>query len=204
MAGPSRLEVHDALGTIEQLPGIETVTLDVRGVYVRRPRAGARPIGLETPGSQYPLWMTPEADVDIFTQGPPKIWHIRTDGRTSYLVLGDFFQLEPGHYVARMRLQSKSAITPEVWWDSAPTGERIIAGEVVTPVRATNVSLRFTVPGTAAQYQQPLPVSEAGSGLFRLLLASGSPQPPTIELRVWVPQGALARAWWVSIERTGP
>ena len=198
--GASGSETDDAIGTIEELPGVQTLEHDVGGVEVWRwhPRPGTRPIGLGTLESHYPLWMAPPPDVVAFTSGPPKRWHVRTDGKTVYLVLGDFFQLEPGRYAATLRLQSRTPITAEVW--DLIGVERILAGKVVTPVRASNVTLHFVVPGSAAQYQQPSPLVEGGSGLFRLLPATAGPMPPTIELRVWVPPGTLARAWWVSIE----
>jgi hypothetical protein len=195
----SGTQTDEAMGTIEQLPGIETLDTDEDGIYVWRwhPPAGTRSVALATPESHYPLWMTPGPDVVAITSTAPSDWSVSTDGHTTYLVVGDYFQLEPGRYVATVRIQADGPVTPEVWNDSG--GESIIAGEVVTPLRAEDVRLPFVVAGNPASYNHPGPEAPLGSGLFRLLGNQGSPLPPTIEIRVWVPPGAIARAWWVSI-----
>jgi uncharacterized membrane protein len=201
----SGTQSDEAIGTIEELPGVETLDDDVDGTYVWRwhPPAGVRSLALATTESHYPVWMDPGPDVVAITSTPPSGWSVSTDGKTSYLVVGDFFQLEPGRYVATVRIQADGPVTPEVWDDAGPGPERILAGKVVRPRRARDVRLPFAVPGNPADYNHPGAEAPAGSGLFRLLGNQGSPLPPTIEIRVWVPPGAIARAWWVSITPAG-
>ncbi|HTW97448.1 MAG TPA: hypothetical protein VMD59_01660, partial [Acidimicrobiales bacterium] len=200
----SGTQTEETLGTIEQLPGIETLYSNEDGLDVWRwhPPAGTASVALATLGSHFPVWMDPGPDVVPITTGPPSNWSVKTDGVTSYLVVGDWFQLEPGRYVATLRLRSNVPVTPEVW--DLTGAERIIAGTVVRTRHARDISLPFVVPGNPADYNHPGAEAPAGTGWYRLLGNQGSPEPPTIEVRVWVPAGAVARAWWVSVAPAAP
>ncbi len=193
----SPTETVEAIESVSHLRGVHALDVDVDGIWVYRwhPPAGVRWLRLGGIGSRFPVWMFPGPQVVARTTGPPDSWSVGTDGHTVYLVVGDFFQLPPGRYVARVRMRSDVPVTAEVWSDAMP--ERILGAVTATPIRPQNLRIAFSVakPRSPA-LRTPL---SGGPGWFRIDPDSSSPLQPTVEVRVWVPQGAVARAWWTSI-----
>jgi hypothetical protein len=197
-------ETLEAIDTVAHLPGVDTVRFDDNGVWVYRwhPGPGARSVALGEPGSPYPIWMTPgDAGVAI-TSGPSSGWSVSSSqhpGPLGYLFFHDYFQLTPGRYVAEVRLRSDRSVTPEVWSDEGTV--QLVAGVKggLTARRARTVRIPFTVPAG----QGPPAAPARGSGLFRY-----QPIPPTpiatYEIRVWMPAGTVARAWWSAVVPVPP
>ncbi len=193
-------ETLEAIETIVHLPGVQTVAFDDNGVYVYRWHAPAsylgRSIRLGEPGSAYPIWMDPGDDAGAITDGPASSWGVASyldqpPGTLGYLVFHDYFQLRPGRYIGEIRIQSTSAVTPEVW----EGGNRLIAAvpHPVTARRPMVVKMPFTIPAPA-----PSGPLLWGSGLYRYEAIAGVPRA-SVEVRVWMANGTAARAWWTAI-----
>jgi hypothetical protein len=194
----TQAETFEAIDTIVHLPGVQAVEIDDNDVWVYRwhPPAGTRSVALGEPGSPYPIWMVPGANGTPLTSGPASGWSVSSSGQIgpagAYLFTADFFQLPPGRYEAEVRYQSDNAVTPEVYNDNTAT---IIAGpaHAVTQLRARVFRMYFTVP---APKSVPAPIT--GTGLYR-----DEPIPTiklaTVSVQIWMPPGALVRAWWSAI-----
>lgn len=187
-------ETLEAIETVASLPGVRVIHGGGEGIWVFRwhPRPGVRTLHLGDPGSHYPIWMFPIHGEVSLTSGAVSSWGLATKGRTSVLIAGDEFQLAPGNYVATVRVDCDRPVTVEVWDDDDT--EPQLAWVRATPRRPEDVRTFFEVAGS----DRPGPGVVVGSGVFRYLSGGALPLVP-IELRVFVPPGASARAWWTSV-----
>ncbi len=192
-------ETLEAINTIVHLPGVQQVEYDDNGIWVYRwnPPAGFGSLTLGRAGSAYPIWMDPGSNAVSLTSGAASSWGVASipdqpPNSLGYLVYHDYFELGPGHYVAEIRLQSDSSLTPQVW----EGGNKLITGVNggLTALRPTTVKMPFTIP--------PAPSSGEylwGTGLYRYEMIPLIPVT-TVEVRVWMPNGTIARAWWTAVK----
>ncbi len=194
-----RAETLEAINTVAHLPGVQALHVDDAGVWVYRwhPRGGTRRIALGWPGAPFPVWMFPDPGVVAETAGPPARWSLSSHGRAAYLVAGDQFEVEPGLYVATVRLRCNRQLLAEVWADAL--AQPMLGWTRATPSRVTNLRIFFAVPGSDA----PTPGAVVGSGLFRFH-AAGARRLVVVEVRVFVPGGSTARAWWSAVSPQAP
>jgi uncharacterized membrane protein len=181
-----------ALGDVAALPGARLVTAS-HGVYVLRWQVppGYRSVSLGG-GDKLDAWTTPGVAATSVHAGPPRAWHLASNGRRGYVLSGDYWREFSGSYLATVRISAAGPVNIEVWDD---TTNRLLARTTTTGSSNTSdVQLPFRIghekPGFVYQ----------GAGAFRDFPI---PQIPgdAIEVRVWNSGTRHVAIWSVELKR---
>lgn len=174
--------------------GHARVELHRGGVWllaVRRPYPHARLV-LSGGASVVPGWTTPGPAGVAQLQGPQGVSAARSDGRSGYVLSGDYWVTRAGRYMATVRLVVAGTATVEVWNDSSG---HLLARRTLVSGTATQVtSLAFRI--TRGEYAR----TYSGWGPF-VVDPIQPPRGAVVEIRVWVPAGATVSVLSVGVEK---
>jgi len=140
---------------------------------------------------RYPAWLFPSIG-GIMRNGPRSRWYLAASGKEGYLLWGDEWREQKGHYVAEVTFKSSGPgpISIQVWNDSV---NRELASKQYT---RTNGIIQASLPVSVGHGQSN--VSWPGSGPFRI-----DPQPSQpgqqVEIRIWDAKGVSASVYSISM-----
>lgn len=110
--------------------------------------------------------------------GPEADWRAVANGRSAYVVAGDYWREPPGRYQATVTLSSTVRVNVEVW---NATGDVLLARRTLPPTTAT----RAVTMDVDASHRYPV-TAYGGTGPF--VMKPLSPTPDNrLEIRVWTP-----------------
>ncbi len=194
-AGIETQSVNGALGTLGALGwlGATLVSHDA-GIWAFRwhPPRGLRALNFPDRPTTVPAWASPGAAGVAVLDGPTADWRVASNGRRGYVVSGDYWKRNVGHFVAGASLATDTATYLEVW---NVNGNQMVAREEIPPTNGRKEEVTVPFPVTTAH---PNATSFPGWGPFRIEPVEG-PVGQTYEIRLWTPAGGVATVYSLSL-----
>jgi uncharacterized membrane protein len=127
-----------------------------------------------------PAWTTPGPAGTIVESGPVNDWYVASNGKKGYVIDKAYWQEEPGHYMADVKISTTLQANIEVWDDS---NSKLLARRIIPGTGGSKVTIDIpvTLGSLGHQYQF------TGWGLWKI--TSTEPPGNPLEVRVWSPGG---------------